>query len=130
MLVVKLKINLAGTANDCHVVMPLSMLAPVQAKLEASGQGSLRQRERFHQTMRDSLQKVKVSVRGNLVEVPLTLRDMLSLLPGDVIPVDLPSSIGLNVEDVPVLYGRFGKSRGMDAVCIAGRAADNDQESH
>ncbi len=130
MLVVKLKINLAGTANDCHVVMPLGMLAPVQAKLEASGQGSLRERERFHQTMRQSLQKVKVTVRGNLVEVPLTLREMLGLLPGDVIPVDLPSSIGLNVEDVPVLYGRFGKSRGMDAVCIAGRAADNDQESH
>lgn len=130
MLVVKLKINLAGTANDCHVVMPLSMLAPVQAKLEASGQGSLRQRERFHQTMRQSLQRVKVAVRGNLVEVPLTLREMLSLLPGDVIPVDLPSSIGLSVEDVPVLHGRFGKSRGMDAVCIAGRAVDNDQESH
>ncbi len=129
MLVVKLKINLAEKANDCHIVMPLSMLAPVLAKLEASGQGSLRKRERFHQTMRQSLQKVDVTVRGNLVEVPLTLREMLSLLPGDVIPVDLPSTIGLSVEDVPVLYGRFGKSRGMDAVCVAGRAAENDQET-
>ncbi len=129
MLVVKLKISMAGTNADCHIVMPLTMLAPVLAKLEASGQGSLRKRERFQATMRQQLQNVQVTLDGSLCEAPLSLRQMLALSPGDVIPVDLPANIALQVDEVPVLIGRFGKVRGMNAICIAGRAPNHLKET-
>ncbi len=130
MLIVKLGINMTGSVNDCHIAMPLSMLEPVRAKLEASGQGGLSERERFQRMMRQSLRKVPVTLHGNLCEIPLTLRQLLSLSPGDILPVDLPSSIELQVDKTPVLFGRFGKSRGMDAVCIAGRAVPEQQDLH
>ncbi len=128
MLVVKIGINMAELATDCHIAMPLSMLDPVRAELEASGQGSLLERERFQQTMRKSMKKIPVELHGNLCQIPMTLRKLLSLTPGDIIPVDLPSSIELQIDNSPVLYGRFGKSRGMDAVCVAGRALPDQQE--
>ncbi|NNF15911.1 MAG: hypothetical protein HKN70_04145 [Gammaproteobacteria bacterium] len=127
MLVVKMRVNLAGTTGDCQVAMPLSMLEPVRTKLEASGQGSLRERERFHRSMRQQLRKVRITLRGDLCEVPLTLREMLNLTPGDVIPVDLPGNVELRVDDAPVLYGRFGTARGMNAVCMVGRTTKDDQ---
>ena len=128
MLVAKLAVDLDGAAGDCHVAMPLSTLEPVRAKLAASGQGSLRGRERFHQTMRRQLRRVPVTLRGNLCQVGLTLREMLSMAPGDVIPVDIPEQLVLRVDDAPVLKGRFGTSRGHNAVGVASRASTTEQE--
>ncbi|MFK8029923.1 MAG: flagellar motor switch protein FliM [Gammaproteobacteria bacterium] len=129
MLVVKLGMEVAGSTNDCHIVMPLTMLAPVRPMLEASGQGSLLKRDQFQTAMRRSIKDANVMLQGNLCEVQLTLRDLLSLTPGDVLPIDLPPSIELGVDETPVLFGRFGQSRGIHAVCVTGRGSQQHHES-
>lgn len=129
MLIAKLTVDLDGAAGDCHIAVPLSMLDPVRSKLEASGQGSLRGRDRFLKTMRQQLRKVPVTLRGNLCEVGLTLREMLSMAPGDVIPVDLPGQVLLRVNDAPVLNGRYGTSRGLNAISVEGHARDEQHDT-
>ena len=129
MLVARLRVELAGQPGELQIAMPLSMLAPVRAKLEASGQGSLRVRERFLLGMREQLKASRVALAGTLCEVPLTLREVLAMAPGDVIPVDLPKQLALHVGKTPVLSGTFGVSRGMNAISATGPAGtDADQE--
>lgn len=130
MMVVNYKIELADTATSCHVVMPLSMLAPVRPLLEASGQGSLAKREQFHSAMQRSLKGVKVELHSTLCEVNLTLRELLSLMPGDIIPVDLPANVQVCANGESVLYGRYGRSRGLDAIMVAGRATSLQSSQH
>ena len=132
MLVARLTVDMDGAAGDCHIAMPTSMLDPVRAKLEASSQGSLGGRDRFHQVMRQQLRRVPVSLHGSLCEVGLTLRELLSMSPGDVIPVDLPRQVTLCVDTIPVVSGRFGTSRGHNAIstqCRPGEVAESNDSS-
>ncbi|MEM7081985.1 MAG: FliM/FliN family flagellar motor switch protein [Pseudomonadota bacterium] len=124
MLVVRITIAIGGTPHDCHVAMPLAMIEPIRPRLEASNQGGLLERARFRRGMQQAIKDARVALSGTLCELPMTLRDLLALSPGDIIPIDLPSTIELDVDDAPVLYGRFGRSRGMDAVSVYGRVTD------
>lgn len=125
MLVAKLRITLAQTSCECHVVVPLSMLAPVRAKLAASGQGRLAGRDQFLASVREQLRDINVELVGTLCDVPLTLRDVVALAPGDVLPVDLPDQVVLRIDELAVLHGRFGRSRGINAVAVrSGRSGD------
>lgn len=121
MLVAKLAIGIGEAACQCHVSVPLTMLAPVRAKLAASGQGRLAGRDQFLASVRAQLRGVSVELVGTLCEIPLTLREVVALAPGDVLPVDLPESVALCADDIPVLLGRFGNSRGNNAVSLRSR---------
>jgi flagellar motor switch protein FliM len=52
------------------------------------------------------------------VEKTLTIRDVLSLKKGDVIPVDMPKTVVIKVESVPVFTGKACTSEGYYAVQI------------
>lgn len=129
MLVAKLNIRIGESVSECHLAVPLSMLAPVRAKLAASGQGRLAGRDEFMASVRQQLREISVELTGTLCEIPLTLRDVVALAPGDILPVDLPKDAALCAEDTPVLFGRFGNSRGNNAVSIRTRGDRHNLQS-
>jgi flagellar motor switch protein FliM len=53
-----------------------------------------------------------------LAETDLSLRDIVDMKPGDIIPLEIPDLVTLCAEDVPVFRGRYGVSRGNMAVKI------------
>jgi len=118
MLVARFVITLGDASGECHLVMPLGMIAPMRAALAASGQGKLARRSGFMAQMRDHLHNVEVELVGTLCEFEMSLRDVVSMAPGEVIPVDLPPNAVLRIDNSDVLFGRFGRSRGINAVAI------------
>jgi flagellar motor switch protein FliM len=56
-----------------------------------------------------------------LTETTISMRDLMNLKPGDVIPIDLPEVVTLRAEDIPVFRGRFGVSQGNRAIKITDR---------
>ena len=54
-------------------------------------------------------------------EANITVRDLMNLKAGDVIPIDLPEKVTLRAEDIPVFRGRFGVSQGNRAIKITER---------
>lgn len=118
MLVARFTIGLGEASGECHLVMPLSMIAPMRAALAASGQGKLTRRSGFMAQVRDHLHDVEVELVGTLCEFDMSLRQVVSMAPGEVIPVDLPPHAVLRIDNSDVLFGRFGRSRGINAVAI------------
>ena len=53
-----------------------------------------------------------------LTEVELPLVDLLNLREGDILPISMPDTLTLRAEDIPVLRGKLGESKGSKAIKI------------
>lgn len=87
-------IELDGGGGDLHVTMPYSMIEPVREMLDAGFQSDLDdQDERWVKALREDVLDVSVPVTATVARRQLKLRDILHMQPGDVIPVELPSTL-------------------------------------
>ncbi len=120
------RIELDGGGGDLHVTMPYSMLEPIRDKLDAGVQSDRSDvDERWSKAIREEMKMAEVSMNCTLAETTLTLRDLLHMEPGDVIPIDLPDSVVLEAEETPIFRGRFGTHEGMRAIQITGKVLNN-----
>ncbi len=125
MLVARYAITIGERGGEFHIVLPLAAIAPMRAALAASGQGKLAARSGFVTQMRDHVRSVPIELVGTLCELDLSLRDVIAMAPGDILPVDLPPHAVLRVDGADVLHGRYGRSRGINAVHIVHREPNN-----
>ncbi|MCG7588015.1 FliM/FliN family flagellar motor switch protein, partial [Photobacterium sp. OFAV2-7] len=65
---------------------------------------------RWSKALRDEIMYVPVNIRAKLMDVDLSLRDLMELRPGDVIPIDMPEAATVYVEDLPSYRAKMGKS--------------------
>jgi len=112
-------VELDGGGGDLHVTMPYSMVEPIREILDAGVQSDRNETdERWVLALREDMKEAQVNMTTTLLEVTLSLADVLKIKPGDIIPVDLPEKSVMKVEDIPVFRGRYGIHQGMNAVKI------------
>ena len=70
------------------------------------------------QALQDKLQEAHVEISGMIAETAVTLREVFNLKAGDIIPVELPEQVTLQVGDVPLFHGQFGVHEDRNAVKI------------
>ncbi|MBA4285331.1 MAG: flagellar motor switch protein FliM, partial [Xanthomonadaceae bacterium] len=118
-VVSRFKIELEGGGGDLHITFPYSMIEPIRDQLDTGLQSDrVEKDERWSLALREQLQEAEVEVGSQLGSMSLSLRQLLQLKPGDVLPMNLPKTIDLCVEDMPVFRGSFGVSNGHNAVKI------------
>ncbi|KLV11000.1 MULTISPECIES: flagellar motor switch protein FliM [Photobacterium] len=104
-------IEVDGGGGDFHVVMPYSMVEPIRELLDAGVQSDKMDTDvRWSKALRDEIMDVPVNMRAKLLDVELTLRDLMELQPGDIIPIDMPEHATVFVEDLPTYRAKMGKS--------------------
>ena len=112
-------IELEGGGGDLHVTFPYSMIEPIRDQLDAGLQSDrVEKDERWTHALRDQLQDAEVEIGSQLATMTVSLRELMQLKAGDVIPLKLPNTIDLCVEDMPVFKGQFGVAHGKNAVRI------------
>jgi flagellar motor switch protein FliM len=115
----KFLIELEGGGGHLHITYPYSMLEPYRELLDAGLQSDRMDKdERWGITLREQLQLAEVELETQLANATISLRDLMRLKPGDIIPINLPKSVDLCVEGVPVYRGQFGVANGHNAVRI------------
>ncbi len=120
------RIDLEGGGGDLHVTMPYSMIEPIRDQLDAGVQSDRTEiDERWTLSLREEMKEAKVNLNSNLVETELTLRDVVNMKAGDVIPIELNEQINLCVEEIPAFKVRFGISKGVCAVKVDERIRSN-----
>jgi flagellar motor switch protein FliM len=118
-VVTSFHVEMDGGGGDFHITLPYSMLEPIRDMLDAGIQSErLEMDERWLATMREEVESTEVILTAELLETELTLRDIVHLKPGDVIPVDMPDEITIRAEEVPVIRASYGTSGGNWAVKI------------
>lgn len=109
-VVTTFSIELGVVGGEMHVCTPYSMLEPIRDLLTSNLQGeSLTLDQRWVHQMKQQIQVAEVEAVANLCTATSTLREVLNFKVGDIIPVELPPTVELTIEDVPVLECSYGQ---------------------
>lgn len=112
-------IGLDSAGGELHVTLPYSMLEPIKDVLDAGVQSDVTDRdERWITSLREEMKAAPVTVSSTLCKREITVRDVLALEAGDVIPVEIPELVLASVDGVPVFRARYGASRGTRALQV------------
>ena len=65
---------------------------------------------RWSKALRDEIMDVKVGISAKLLETEVSLRQLMELKAGDIIPVEMPESLLISVEDLPTFRGKLGRT--------------------
>jgi flagellar motor switch protein FliM len=118
-VVSRFKIDLDGGGGHLHVTMPYSMIEPIREQLDAGLQSDRMDRdERWAISLREELQSAEMEVQTRLGRLRMSLRDLMALKTGDVIPIGAPKTVDLCVDDLPLFRGKLGVSHGHQAVRV------------
>jgi len=113
-----LNITLEGSGGDLTLLLPYAMIEPIGGVLEVSGEEAEEADPQWRLALRDRVTGASVNVSGVLAEKRLSVGDLLRLKIGDVIPIEMPQILSLQVEGVPVFTGRPCTSEGHCAVQV------------
>jgi flagellar motor switch protein FliM len=124
LLTVKFTVEFGARSGTIDWLLPETLIAPVREVLAADGgQTPLRKQEAWAPTLTSALQDAEVDTRAILAQAQISLRELVRLAPGDVIPIESPQQATLFAGDVPLYRGRFGVSQGRNALKILSGAS-------
>jgi flagellar motor switch protein FliM len=113
-VVVTLEIGVGDETGLMTIAFPHLLLEPIMPKLNTHRYFAMAQRSvspSEGEGLRENVMRLGLTVRGVLAEFPLSVRSLLELKPGDVLPIHQPSSAPatLEVEGLPRFRGGLGK---------------------
>ena len=113
------QVDLEGGSGEFHVAMPYSMLEPIRDLLVSGFQnGEDEKDERWQVALQRDILMAGLPLEMTIAQQSMTLRDVLELEAGDVIPIELPEFFQLKANKVPVYNCTMGVSRGNLAVKV------------
>lgn len=112
-------LDVGNSSMDFHVCIPYSMIEPLRDILtnpvdkgQATGDGS------WNRRFSRELQHTGVELVADFVSIPTRINNVLSLKIGDILPIELPQTVGAHVDGVPVLECGFGSQNGRRALSV------------
>ena len=122
--VCKFTIEFAAQSGAMNWLLPDALLAPIRETLSGESSGApARKQEAWGPALNAALRDAQVDTRAVLAEAQISLRELVQLSPGDIIPIEPPQEVMLLAGDVPLYQGRFGVSQGRNALKILSGAA-------
>jgi len=119
MLITPFNINFEEGGGELHMVLPYIMLEPIRDLLDL---GSARTDDEIDpnwvRSLREEIMFASLELNATLAEEQINLRDVIKLKVGDVIPIEMPEEIILNVEDIPMFRTKYGMSRDKHALKV------------
>jgi flagellar motor switch protein FliM len=113
------QVDLGQQGGSMHVCLPYSMLDPIRELLSSNLQGeSLTRDQRWVQQMKRQIQSAQVEAVADLCTVESTLGQVMNMRAGDVLPVELPETVELRVDGVPVMECSYGQLNGHYALRV------------
>lgn len=117
-------VELDGGGGELHVTLPYSMLEPIRELLDAGLQSDRSEIDkRWTFALRDEIKTAEVELSSIYTEQEMTLRDLVKMKEGDIIPIEQPDFVSILANGVPVFHGEFGASNGNKAVKITEQVA-------
>ncbi len=112
-------VELEGGGGEMHLTLPYTMIEPIRESLD-SGLKSERSEidQRWIRSLREEILGAEIEIKCNLAETTMRLGDVLHLRAGDVLQVEIPDTISLSADNIPILRGNLGQHNGKNAVQV------------
>ena len=106
-------IELGQVSGEIHFCIPYSMIEPIKDLLTSALQAeNLEVDKRWIRLMRQQIQLAEVEIVADLGTAQVSLRDIVNLKVGDVIPLAIPQTVEAKVDGIPVMECAYGKFNG------------------
>lgn len=115
------------------VCMPYAMVEPIRDLLANPLQTEVEVDKRWVRQLAQQVQEADVALRAEFVTLPSSIRQLLGLQVGDVLPIEIPEHITATVKGVPVMQCSYGTSNGRYALRVQKMINHQDgdaKESH
>ena len=123
-------VELDGGGGDLHITFPYAMIEPIREVLDAGMQSDVDEvDDRWVKALREDVMASTVKLSCRYIRQQVTLRDILDLKAGDVIPVTMPEDVILMANGVPIYNTKLGVSRGNVALQIKRPYGSDDAET-
>jgi len=118
-VVVRFNVEFAARSGRIDWLLPDALLAPIRDTLAGDGAAApVRKQEAWAPALTTALQEAQLDTRAVLAQAQISLRELVRLSPGDIIPIEAPQQVTLLAGNVPLYRGRFGISQGRNALKI------------
>lgn len=118
-VVTSFNIELGDGGGDFHVCTPYAMIEPIRDLLSSSMQGEqMEADDRWLRMMAQQIQSAEVDLVVDLGSASMTLREVMEMKVGDIIPLHIPKTITAEISGVPVLECHYGEHKGQYAVKV------------
>lgn len=115
-------VELDGGGGDVHITMPYAMIEPLRELLDAGvASDRVEHDERWVSALKEEIEDADVELTTLLGRSKLTMRQLMDMKAGDILPCDFNGRATIMAEDVPIFRGKFGVSNGQQAVQIEDR---------
>jgi flagellar motor switch protein FliM len=114
-------VELDGGGGELHITIPYSMIEPIREMLDAGLQSDSDDRdERWVNSLREDIMGATVTLECDLIRDKISLREVVGLKKGDIIPVDMIEQHVITVNGVPLIKTQVGQANGNLALKIQG----------
>jgi len=118
-VVVRFIVEFAARSGRIDWLFPDALLSPIREALAGDGVAApVRKQAAWAPVLTSALQEAQLETRAVLAQAQISLRELVRLSPGDIIPIEAPQQVTLLAGDVPLYRGRFGISQGRNALKI------------
>jgi flagellar motor switch protein FliM len=119
LIVARFTVEFGARSGQIDWLLPENMLAPIREALASDGgKAPARKQEAWAPVLSTALQDAELETRAILTQAQISLRELVRLTPGDIIPIEAPQHVTLLAGEVPLYRGRFGVSQGRNALKI------------
>jgi flagellar motor switch protein FliM len=119
MMVLKFTVECGAHSGRIDWLLPETLLAPIRESLASDGGSApVRKQEVWAPALASALMDSELETRAILAQAQISLRELVRLAPGDIIPIEPPQQVTLLAGDVPLYRGRFGVSEGRNSLKI------------
>ena len=118
-VVSRFHVEFEGNGGNVDVTMPYSMIDPIKELLMAGIQSGGTERDKhWGQSLRNKLEDTEVDLLTVLCRAQVSLRDLIELRPGAVIPCDFDGSATVTGDGITLFKGDLGHQRGRQVVKV------------
>lgn len=123
-------IEFGSTGGSLNICLPYSMIEPIRdvltRPLQDTSIGSIDQRW-MHQLSRQ-VRSADVELIADFAHIPSSISELLKLQVGDVLPLNIPTSITAHVGGVPVMECSYGTFNGQYALRVQKLLANSETD--
>ncbi|HEY0683083.1 MAG TPA: flagellar motor switch protein FliM [Steroidobacter sp.] len=121
-VVTSFHVELDGGGGDVHITMPYAMIEPLRELLDAGvASDRVEHDERWVSALKEEIEDADVELTTLLGRSKVTMRQLMEMKTGDILPCDFNGRATILAEDVPIFKGTFGVSNGQQAVQVEER---------
>jgi flagellar motor switch protein FliM len=132
------EVKLGGSGGKLVIGIPYMVLEPLHEKLMSGIVDRPFDRDqRWNAALQSGVEQAKMTLNVELAVIEMTVRELLSLQPGNVFEIERPDSVTVEANGLPLFIGRWGRNGRKIAVRIEERlppiidaraAAETDEE--